>query len=292
MQQLELVLQWMQHTHRLLARNEETRQVWEVVVLQEGLTAPFLMHGILALSALHLSHLREDTQQVTWFNVAIAHKSTALSMFSEQLHNIGQSNAKAMMSFAAIAVAFSFATALNSPTQEDGPSLTALTGVFSMSRGVQTIVNEASDSLLKSSFAPLFNVTTPDVSIPEDTIEALDLLEDLVRQETQHSPEPIAKVYQGAITGMRRFSSFTYAEPMSMTLAAGWAIQARAEFLDDLHARTPLSLVVLAHYCAFLHMARGNWCIGHWGQAVLEEILQSLSPEWHVHVDWAIRQVF
>ncbi|KAJ5183321.1 hypothetical protein N7492_000937 [Penicillium capsulatum] len=293
MQQLELVLQWIQHTHRLLARNEETRQVWEVLVLTEGLTAPFLMHGILALSALHLSHLRRDTQQVTWFNVAIAHKNTALSMFSDQLHSISQSNAKAMMSFAALAVAFSFATALNSPTHEDGPSLSELTGVFHMSRGVQTIVNGAAGYLMHSSFAPLFNVTCQSPNtIPEHTLKALDLLENLVVQETQNSLEHIAGAYKRPITHMRDLVSFTFAEPTSMTLAAGWAIRAPAEFLDDLHTGQPLSLVVLAHYCAFLHVARENWCIGHWGRTVLEEILQILSPEWHVHVDWAIQEVF
>ena len=59
MEQLELELQWIMHTHKLLARSEETRKVWELVVLQEALKAPFLMHGILGLSALHLSRLRE-----------------------------------------------------------------------------------------------------------------------------------------------------------------------------------------------------------------------------------------
>lgn len=291
MQQLELVLQWVQHTHRLLARNEETRQVWEVLVLQEALTAPFLMHGILALSALHLSHLRQDTQHVTWFNIAIDHKSAALSMFSEQLDDISQSNAKAMMSFAALAVAFSFATTLNSPTPEDRPSLSALTGVFSMSRGVQAVVSGSIDFLQHSTFAPLFNVTIPDVSIPEDTLKALDLLGQLVRRETQHMSERVSDAYQRPIAHLRDLAAFTYAEPTSMTLGAGWAIRASADYLEDIHARQPLSLIVLAHYCAFLHMARENWCIGHWGQTVLEEILEILSPEWHVHVDWAVRQV-
>lgn len=290
MKQIELVLQWINHTHKLFARNEATRPIWEMIILQEALHAPLLMHGILAISALHLSHLREDGRHVQWLDVAIAHKNTALSMFSEQLSNISQQNAKVMMIFAGLAFAFSLASALNMNTSEDGPGLTTLTDVFVLARGIQTVVNAGMDFLRQSNLAPLFEIGTPDVTIPTHVTEAINDLDQLnTRYHLQNSPKK--ESYARAIKNLQELAVFSFAEPTSMTMAAGWAIRAPADFLDDLKEQKPFALVILGHYCVFLHMARENWCIGSWGRKVLAEIPQLLDPDWQPYIGWAVEQV-
>lgn len=117
------------------------------------------MHDVLALSALHLSQQSENGNQAKWLDMAIRHKNTALAMFSDQLNRIEPYEAKAMVSFASRAVAFS------------------------------------------------------------------------------------------------------------------------------------LAMFVLAHYCVFLYLARGNWCIGSWGRIVVEEISQELHPDWQCHIEWARGQI-
>ncbi|CAI7664131.1 unnamed protein product [Penicillium pancosmium] len=295
MKQLELVLQWIKHTHRLFARNEETRRVWEMPVLQEALQAPFLMHGILAISALHLSeisHLNGDDSYSEWVNTAIAHKNTALSMFSEQLPNISQANVKPMMSFASLAVVFSFATTRNlGPSQQEGPSLDALIDIFTLSRGVQQVVSAEAEFLFASNFGPLFDIKAPDTPIPTEFQNAFERPEELnldcYRQSSSHDMVP----YQRAIAFMRQLAPFTFAEPTSLTLAGGFAIRAPGDFMEDLKVSRPLALVVLAHYCVFLHLARENWCVGPWGSIVLQEVSQILAPEWRGHIEWALEQV-
>ncbi|KAJ5526780.1 hypothetical protein N7513_010939 [Penicillium frequentans] len=292
MTQLELVLQWINHTHKFAARSEKTRKVWEMPVLEEALNSPFLMHGILALSALHLSHLREDGRHVMWLDIAIAHKNTALVMFSDQLRNITKSNAKAMMVFAGLAFAFSLASAVDIGTKEDGPGLNALTDVFILARGVQTVLDAETDFLRQSNFKPLFDTTVPEVDIPENILAAFDRLEQLQLQCSQWDNNIDSASYTRAIKFLRDLAAITCAEPTSMTMAAGWAIHASQRYLDDLKAKKPLALVVLAHYCVFLHMARENWCIGSWGRKVLLEITQALEPDWHPHIEWATLNVF
>jgi len=291
MTQLELVIQWINHTHKFAARSENTRKVWETPVLEEALNAPFLMHGILALSALHLSHLREDERHIMWLDIAIAHKNTALAMFADQLRNITKSNAKAMMVFAGLAFAFSLASALNMGKKEDGPGLNALTDVFILARGVQTLLNAETDFLRQSNFKPLFDITVPEVDIPEDILAALNRLEQLQFQCGQMNNNIDSTSYTREINYLRDLAAITCAEPTSMTMAGGWAIRASQRYLDDLKAKKPLALVVLAHYCVFLHMARDNWCIGSWGRQVLLEITQALEPDWHPHIEWATLKV-
>lgn len=295
MKQLELMLQWIKHTHRLFARNEETRKVWEMAVLQEALQAPFLMHGILAISALHLSEMSNSTSDdrySEWLNTAIAHKNTALSMFSEQLPIISQANVKAMMSFASLAVVFSFASTQKlGDSQRDGPSLDALIDIFTLSRGVQQVVNAETNFLFASNYAPLFNIKAPpDTRIPTEFQNAFERLEELNLDYYRRSPGHDMVPYQRAIAFMQQLAPFSFAEPTSLTLAAGWAIRAPGGFMEELRIRNPLALVVLAHYCVFLHLARENWCVGSWGSIVLHEISQILAPDWRVHIEWALEQ--
>lgn len=291
MQHMQLELQWIKHTHKLFARSEETRKVWEFLVLQEAFHAPFLMHGIIALSALHCSNEHGDLQRAEWLSAAVAHKSTALSMFWEHLNDITESNAKAMMSFAGIALAFSFASALICPQPEDGPTLRSLIDVFVLARGVQAVVNAASEFLHQSTFAPLFDIASPEVTIPVETLQAFDRLEELNDRCYELSAEHNIQSYKQVIGSLRDLVCFTYAEPTSLTLAAGWAIRLSHHYLEELNNRTPFALVVLAHYCVFLHRARHNWCIGSWGYAVFEEINLVLDPGWKSHIGWVTSEI-
>lgn len=242
------------------------------------------------MSALHLSHQRQGERSMAWLDIAIAHKNTALSMFSEQLNCIVQSNAKALMAFSALAFAFSLASALKME-EEQGSSLNALIEVFSMARGIHTVINAEAHFIQRTNFAPLFDMTPPEVTIPEDALAALSHLQKLHNWYSLQSSDYNPAAYDTTIRCFRRLLGFTYSEPKSMTLAAGWAIRASAEYIDGLKARQPLALVILAHYCVFLHIARENWCIGSWGREVLEEILTVLDPEWKPHVSWAAEQV-
>ncbi|CAG7996139.1 unnamed protein product [Penicillium nalgiovense] len=291
MEQLELELQWITQTHDLLARNEETRKVWEVQVLQEALHTPFLMHGILGLSALHLSRLRDQNSQSKWLSIAMSHKNVALSIFSEQLSNINQSNAKAMMSFAGLVVAFRLGSSVI-PGSSDGPSLAALIDIFTLARGVQAVAKQQQEFLLKSNFAPLFNITPPELTWPEDIVDAFRRLEELNVQCGQQLVHHDTASYERDISNLRSLSAFTLVQPQSMTLVGGFAIRASKHCLHDLNHRYPFALVVLAHYCGFLHMARENWCVGTWGSIVLQEIQQLLPPDWQHHLEWPVQQVW
>ncbi|KAJ5346300.1 hypothetical protein N7541_008782 [Penicillium brevicompactum] len=289
MEQLQLVLQWIQHTHRFLARNEQTRKVWEIAVLEEGLKAPFLMHGILGVSALHLS-CSNNSEQARWLSVAISHKNIALSMFSEQLSNIDQSNAKAMVGFAGLVVVFGLGSALT-PGTDSGPSLGSLLEIFTLSRGVQTVVNEEFQFLLQSNFAPLFNATPPDVPTPEHLLNAFDYLIELNNQLGLECDNHDATSYKQSIDVLRDLSAFTLAQPTTMTLMGGWAIRLLPKFMDALIRHDPFALVVLAHFCGLLDMAHENWCVGPWGSVVLDEIHRLLPSEWKQRIKWPIEQV-
>lgn len=290
MNQLELILQWTNDTHRFFIRSEETRHIWRDLIVEEAFQAPFLMHGVLAVSALQLSLSRPE-QQAFWLGIATAHKGQALPPFLASFADINTSNAKAMLGFAGLVVAFAFGSALTDGPDADKPSLGALNDAFGLCKGVQEITNSASQFLRESTFAPLLNPAHPSVVIPHSTTEALDYLENM-NSSAWLGKHYDAETYARSIKALRDLTPYTYMQPTSMTLAAGWAIRSPAPYLDYLQNHEPFALVVHAHYCVFLHYARENCFIQSWGSAVLRDIWHILDSTWKEHIRWPINEVF
>lgn len=84
-----------------------------------------------------------------------------------------------MVIFAGLAFAFSLASAVNVSNNDGGPGLSALTDVFILARGIQTVVNTEMYFLRQSNLAPLFNIGTPNTTLPTHTLAALEALDQL-----------------------------------------------------------------------------------------------------------------
>ncbi|KAL4862607.1 hypothetical protein BDV12DRAFT_178583 [Aspergillus spectabilis] len=289
--QLRLLVNWQHETCQFFSRDTETRIVWQIYLVDEALKNPFLMHGILAVSALHLALSEPAQDQAFWLGLATGHKGQALQPFREGLERVTSDNSRAMMGLSALVVAYAFGSALTDVWDVDRPSLDALNNVFVLCRGVQHITNQSYSFLRQSNFAPLFTPGNPAIEIPEHVKESLNHL-DRLNTECLHAGDHDAATYTHVIAAIRGLSGHAFAQPNSMTLAAGWAIRVSQEYLGYLQDKVPFALVVHAHYCAFLHLARGNCFLQYWGRAVLNDILQLLDETWKPHIKWPIAEVF
>ncbi|KAG2419080.1 hypothetical protein HFD88_002184 [Aspergillus terreus] len=296
MTQLELVAHWCHVAYKSLSRNEETDPVWSQYVMEEAVAWPFLMHGILSLSALHLARLRPDNR-ATYLSLSVAHQDPGLSSFREQILQITPANAKAMFVFSSIVVAFAFGYSVTASPQDQGleihtTSLEELLRVLLLARGVIHISKVASEWIQESNLAPVFNFKHPDVAVPDDVAQALDTLDALNLHCQSDSLTDTREAYQKAIGELRVLSYTVFSGHPTLTLAVGWAIRLSKEVLKDLQTHEPLALVILAHYCVFLHLERGHWCLDGWGAAVMRDIWQSLDDSWKPHVRWAMSKIF
>ncbi len=290
MVQLRLLVNWQHETCQFYSRDTETRIVWQIHCVDEALKTPPLMHGILAVSALHLALSEPPSEQAFWLGIATAHKGQALQFLRNGLGNITPENAKSMVSLSGLVVAYAFGSALTE-TDVDKPSLDALNKVFVLCRGVQQI-NKTSHSILQqSNFAPLYRPGDASLAIPEHVKASLDRL-DRLNTECLHTGAHDAATYTHVISAMRGLSGHCFVQPNSMTFVVGWAIRLSPEYLEYLQAKEPFALVIHAHYCAFLHLARGNPFLEYWGRAVLEDILPLLDDSWRPHIAWPIAEVF
>jgi hypothetical protein len=83
------------YTTLSLSEDAEIIRLWKVAIPEEALKYPFLMQGLLALSALHLTSSR-PADRALWIPLALKHQNIALSLFRSIIPTINEHNCHAL----------------------------------------------------------------------------------------------------------------------------------------------------------------------------------------------------
>lgn len=291
MMDLELLLQWCNSTHQALSRSPRLDPIWRHLVTEEALTQPFLMHGILAFSALHLARTKGDSR-ATYIGAAVAHQNQALALFRERLGDINASNAKAMFAFSSIVVVYAFGFPQMSDSGDPRTSVDDLYRVLVLSKGVQQVINKASSSLHESSFKPLLQFDDYTPYLPDSAWSALDRLREVNHDCGAQNSTHDTAAYDQVIDKLAEELSAVYGGLNSITVAVRWAIRLKPNYVDSLRELRPLALVILSYYCVLLHYLRQNWCLDEWGARVAKAIWVLLDDQWRPLARWAMVEIF
>ncbi|KAL2072436.1 hypothetical protein VTL71DRAFT_11779 [Oculimacula yallundae] len=98
------------NTASTLSTNPVTQLLWETTVPLLAQSNPFLHHGILACSALHLAHIYPHSPLNTQLTLlASQHQEIAMPLFSTVMTAVTPSNCDAVLAFAHLLIIISFA---------------------------------------------------------------------------------------------------------------------------------------------------------------------------------------
>jgi hypothetical protein len=288
------MMQWCNTTFHTLSRNEITDPIWRNIVPEEALSHPFLMHGILALSALHLARTGPDpTRRASYLNRAVGHQNQALALFRELLGDVTESNAKAMFAFAAIVVIYTFAFPHTPDVQDPWSCIDDLYQVLVLTRGVQQVIHSPRDFtgfLRGSSFGPILRTDEVEAPIPEHAAAMLKQLREANQVCGSRDANHEVHVYEGAILNLEEMLNWCYSGIRSTTIAGRFAIRLKPRFMELLRERDPLALVMLAHYGVLLHYLEHRWCFGDWCVRVSKAVWAILDDRWRPLLQWAMRE--
>lgn len=292
---LELMIQWCNSTFRTLSRNERTDPIWRTIVPEEALSHPFLMHGILALSSLHLARTGpEPSRRASYLNRAVAHQNQALALFRELLGDVKESNAKAMFAFAGIVVIYTFAFPHTPDVQDPWSCIDDLYQVLVLTRGVQQVIHAPRDFtsfLVDSSFGPILQVEEIEVPLPEDTSAMLKQLRRANEVCGARDPNHELQVYERSIANLEEMLNWCHSGIRANTIAGRWAIRLHPRFMELLRERDPLALVMLAHYGVLLHYLKHRWCFDEWCVRVSKAVWAILDDQWRPLIEWAMKEI-
>lgn len=258
------------------------------------------MHGMLALSALHLSHMT-PSRSGRLAARATLHEQLALPVFRKSVAETNPATIHAVFAFSTIVVLY----ILGSCSLQDKARLPSnddeLPHWFFALRGVIPLLTNNFPVLASGPFGALLNrqsVSRQHADNPNDVhLAKLNVLFSPARDTSLPlSSTSLSElgICEKALDQLRE----AYALPHSKfdtwwnikAAVYAWAGIVSQEFVDLVILRLPEALVILAYYCALVKKLNSCWYFEGIGEAMLGTIEETLTSEWQPWIRWAIEQ--
>ncbi|PGH00362.1 hypothetical protein GX51_05861 [Blastomyces parvus] len=250
LQELELMHHYATTACAVFADYEVYRSIWQVAVPREAQSYQFLMHVILAISALHISHLRESDpgSGSSYKELARTQYHDAVASFRSMVPRMTDSNSSAVFAFSNLTVYFAFGSSkfsVNNGRMED--PIGELLDVFTLLRKAMETIRSSWDSLSDGPLAILLQ-RGPGITdrryLPPDIAMGLELMEQFCQSvpNIRDSDGKINETYQVAIKQL--WDSFVMAETKrkDWSMALRFPIIFSEEILQSLRRRDPTAL--------------------------------------------------
>jgi hypothetical protein len=280
-------------TYRTLSNNNEHKEIWKTVIPKEALAHPFLMHGLLALAALHLVECsgEEGEGRRMYAELATRHQNLALASFRPELNNITSANCNAVFAFSSLIAVFAFAFSQSAGRTRTAEPISEVLQDFFLFRGVEGVLKASWDSIERGNLGPLLRRASDSgstVPISNDTSNALDYLHECNAASVTQIPADEKDAYNDAVRELR--TSFEIS-PENWESVFRWPIVVPDAYLVHLRSRKPMALVILAHYCVILRRLDTCWWSTGWSGHLFEAIYLTLEVNWKPLLRWPMEMV-
>ncbi|KAI0835137.1 hypothetical protein F5Y06DRAFT_276801 [Hypoxylon sp. FL0890] len=276
-------------------------QIWQVAIPKIGFQHPYLMHAILAVSALHIAYLAPANRRDLTIDAA-THYHEAIMGFREVIAVINEQNCDAMFATSVINMFYVFAiTGRDDDVSE--PNLTKELEVLDakwihMVRGCGAILVPAFDFVSRGPLSPLleigdWNTLDPDQDPSEHDGRLLALKEIWGNEQTDQERNA---AYDQTLHRLRQTLHWMDHEAVSGSRIswAGpfiWLHVIPGAYLELLWQRQPPALVLFAYFGALVHRLDGFWWAKGWGRKIVGAVDKFLGSYWRSRIEWPLEIV-
>jgi hypothetical protein len=257
-----------------------------------ALRTPFLMHELLAVSALQLSTSRPSQKEV-YTEEAANLQVQALTIFNNLPTEYNITNPVPVFLFSSLlGIHVLFDTLLFRP-EDFGLFIDRFVGYLRLHRGVITMSSGSFSMLQNSEFAPLLGGNRWQDNQPPPSRNECAQLKTLMKS-ADLGPTSI-KACLDAIERLQQLFNRYHLQLAtqdsdiegedSSELIFAWPITISAEFTQLLLQRKPEALAVLAHYAVLLCWKKDNWVVRDGGAWLIGCIARYLGASWEKWLD-------
>ena len=261
---------------------------------------PYLLHGILAVSALHLQSTAAETKKqkrMIYADRAIAHQQLALSSYISHLDSINDKTCHSIFMFSIVLTGINFAS-FHSPQPNKALDaddyLDRIISVFDLLLGAVAVANKASIWIPKFRSGPLLIPIGAGMhrdvgSVDPEVYTALYKLEsglDLAcTLERERNPEfahiDISVICNSVLPELHNlFRCLTRPEPDNFRAVIGWPAFVDKSYFFLLKQKHPAALVVLAYYACALYALDHAWWLHGVGFKVVKSVAAIIRTEY------------
>ncbi|KAF2098652.1 hypothetical protein NA57DRAFT_75889 [Rhizodiscina lignyota] len=297
LQDLELLHQYCTSTYRTLSGRNDVHDMWQIIIPRIAFSCDFLMHGLLALSALHLAHLQQYKRR-RYYIISTYHQNLAIGGFRSALPNVTQQSADSVMVSAIIIALFAFASsAMKSTDPNESFTLNEVAELLVLVRGIEDTLAAGNTRrwVYEGPLASMLMVPGGDRANPTTSAKDREIfsthfaeVQKLIdRRKDDFPPEVVASLNEGLVELERTYEVMLKSNPvMNSGYIMRWPNVISMDFLFLIQQRNPIALIILSLFCAMLHYHEDRWIWYQWPARVIDLSRQSLDPEWHKWIEW------
>ncbi|KAI5853366.1 hypothetical protein BZA05DRAFT_451508 [Tricharina praecox] len=286
---LSLMHHWSIYTVDSMSNRDHIQQIWRLNVPTLAVHHPFLMHALLAISAMHLHYKGADPSESSpYLSVASHHHECAVRGMAGCLAHISRDNCDALFIASSLVVIYSFVASRidEVPTQ--------IASWVPLIRGVHSILKQAWSWVNSGPLSPLFTQYDRSPSsegLDPETESVIQSLYRLCTDRTLPGSNELSDIatstaYFSAIAELRRTFATISAWGSIIGSIFVWPVTANDKYVELLVERRPRALVIFMHYCALFSLVEEFW----WSQGSalfeLRRCEQCLADEWLPWIEW------
>lgn len=282
---LELMHRFCTDTYRSLCGDQTDMHDWQLLIPLHAYTHTFLLHGILAIAALHVAATATDPSRVSsYLNTALHYNERASAPFRQALNYLTPRNCDAVFAHSAIVTVIGIALPrLNAGHRGECFSMVDnMVTVFELLQGSSKISRISRPWLKANMFSKYDFWTMEDATLDPHMADAIEQLVRL-NNRVAHADAEQHRTNHDAIKLLRScFAKFVHSPHPGTILA--WLVYVRKEFVDGLRLRQPFPLLILMHWGVLLNELGGQfWWARECGKDLVVELLSLLKEE---HEEW------
>ncbi|KAF9888604.1 hypothetical protein FE257_008536 [Aspergillus nanangensis] len=277
---------------------------FQVYVVEEALTYPWLMDSLLALTSLHIaSELVSDNDTygghvalaAEYASDALSYQNKAVPSFREALADISESNCDALFACSLILMASAGVSPLLQAKFEDmegadGKSggihrTQALMSLFHFVKGIHSVIDGAHPWLANGPFKNAIWTHSDDawMSSPPESHPVTRRLKRLCEQVESQT----GSVYDRAI----RLLAACFLKDEMMTIP--WLVVAGQGFVNEVEKQDHMALLILMHWGVLLNQMDSLWWARLSGRKIVMDLVMDIAEhkEWDEVIGWATESV-
>lgn len=292
-----------QYSHRTsrtkLGANVRLQHVWQEHIPNEAAKHGFLMHGVLALAALHIASTR-PLQAAKYASLCDKHQASALASYRQILSHITDDVADALFALATILSISSLARATLRASQMEGRqyvSVDSICELMYLTRGVREVKEATGDLVQKGPFSVVLfgHQVSADVQVTMSP-KILGVFRELERMvheqcleidQRKHCSEAVSHLHSVYETMLAKY----LLGDLEMGHIWRWTAMLSYDFIKMVQAEYPPALIITAHFTVASMMLKEMWYVSTWGDLALDGIRVALNGQLGEYMQWPEEQM-
>ena len=266
-------------------------EAWQVGFIELGFEHTFLLHGLLALSAVHKASFLQPTERQSLLLQADSHISRALDTYRKHLEAPNVETALSMFILSSVLLTYNFGIAQEKPEDPIG----ALHHCFMLLQGIKVVLVPHWDQIKDSAvFAHMTDLASASTLEQLDNLAKDDKSQEILRLKEltellldAQDKEACAEAIDELHATWLRFRHLTL-DRDEYGLLFLWPARLTSRFFDLLAAHNPVTCIITTHFAAILAHGRPIWWVSKWPVWLLaaSEQLLAATPDLLRWLDW------